>query len=92
MIKRFLHKGLETFFRTGSTVGVQAGHAARLRMILTNLDAAESVADMDLPGLALHPLRGDRRAFWAVKVSGNWRVVFRFRGRDAELVDYLDYH
>jgi len=61
-------------------------------MILTNLDAAESVADMDLPGLALHPLKGDRRAFWAVKVSGNWRVVFRFRGRDAELVDYLDYH
>jgi proteic killer suppression protein len=92
MIKRFLHKGLETFFRTGSTVGVQAGHAARLRMILTNLDAAESVADMDLPGLALHPLKGDRRSFWAVKVSGNWRVVFRFRGRDAELVDYLDYH
>ena len=92
MIKRFLHKGLETFFRTGSTVGVQAGHAARLRMILTNLDAAESVADMDLTGLALHPLKGDRRSFWAVKVSGNWRVVFRFRGRDAELVDYLDYH
>ena len=92
MIKRFLHKGLETFFRTGSTVGVQAAHAARLRMILTNLDAAESVADMDLPGLALHPLKGDRRSFWAVRVSGNWRVVFRFRGRDAELVDYLDYH
>ena len=92
MIKRFLHKGLEAFFRTGSTVGVQAGHAARLRMILTNLDAAESVADMALPGLALHPLKGDRRSFWAVKVSGNWRVVFRFRGRDAELVDYLDYH
>jgi len=92
VIKRFLHKGLERFFRTGSTAGIQAAHAARLRLILTNLDAAESADDMDLPGLALHPLKGDRRSFWAVRVSGNWRVVFRFSERDAELVDYVDYH
>jgi proteic killer suppression protein len=29
---------------------------------------------------------------WAVKVSGNWRLTFRFAGRDAEKVDYEDYH
>ena len=92
VIKRFAHKGLERFFHTGSTAGIKAAHAARLRLILSNLDAAESADDMDLPGLGLHPLKGDRRSFWAVKVSGNWRVVFRFSGRDAELVDYLDYH
>jgi proteic killer suppression protein len=92
VIKRFVHKGLERFFRTGSTAGVQATHAGRLRLILANLDAAERAADMDLPGLALHPLKGNRRSFWAVKVSGNWRVVFRFTGRYADLVDYVDYH
>jgi proteic killer suppression protein len=92
VIKRFAHKGLERFFRTGSTAGIKVAHAARLRLILSNLDVAESADDMDMPGLGLHPLKGDRRSFWAVKVSGNWRVVFRFSGRDAELVDYLDYH
>ena len=92
MIRRFVHKGLERFHRTGSAAGIQAAHTARLRLILSNLDAAENAQDMDLPGLGLHPLKGDRRGFWAVKVSGNWRVVFRFTGRDADLVDYVDYH
>jgi len=47
---------------------------------------------MDLPGLRLHPLRGDKKGAWSVSVSGNWRVTFRFNGRDAEIVNYEDYH
>jgi len=47
---------------------------------------------MNLPGLGLHELKGDREGVWAVKVSGNWRVTFRFVGRDAETVNYEDYH
>ena len=35
---------------------------------------------------------GDRQGTWAVKVSGNWRVTFVFHGKDAESVDYEDYH
>jgi plasmid maintenance system killer protein len=30
--------------------------------------------------------------FWAVSVSGNWRIVFRFEGGDTYDVDLLDYH
>ena len=74
MIKTFLHKGLEQFYRTGSSAGIQPSHVARLRLILSNLDQAEKLTDMDLPGLALHPLKGDRKDTWAVKVSGNWRL------------------
>lgn len=48
--------------------------------------------DMDLPGLHLHELKGDRKGTWAVSVSGNWRVTFRFEGKDATEVDYEDYH
>ena len=92
MIKSFLHKGIENFFMTGRTSGIQANHAAKIRLILTNLEAAEKPEDMDLPGLALHPLKGGRKTFWAVKVSRNWRITFRFGGRDAELVHYEDYH
>jgi len=65
---------------------------ARLRLILSNLDQAESAEHMDLPGLALHQLKGERKGIWAVKVSGNWRVTFRFTDGDADIVHYEDYH
>ncbi len=92
MITSFLHKGLERFYKTGKSSGIQTKHASRLRLILTNLDQAESPKDMDLPGLWLHELKGSRKNIWSVSVSGNWRVTFRFKGRDAEIVNYEDYH
>ena len=48
--------------------------------------------DMNLPGLHLHELVGDRQGTWAVKVSGNWRLTFSFTGQDAYDVNYEDYH
>lgn len=92
MIRSFAHKGLERFYHAGGKSGIQAKHAGRLRLILSNLDQAEDPEDMDLPGLALHALKGQRKGVWAVKVSGNWRVTFHFVGRDAERVNYEDYH
>ena len=92
MIQSFKHKGLEKFYRTGSTAGIQATHAKRLRLILSNLDQAEIADDMDLPGLRLHELSGSRKGTWSVTVNGNWRITFRFNGRDAEIVNYEDYH
>lgn len=47
---------------------------------------------MNLPGLYLHLIEGERRGTWSVRVSGNWRVTFQFHDGDAELVDYEDYH
>ena len=92
MIISFLHKGLERFYHTGKSAGIQSSHARRLRLILSNLDQAESASDMDLPGLRLHPLKGSRKGVWSVTVNGNWRVTFRFKGKDAEIVNYEDYH
>jgi proteic killer suppression protein len=92
MIKGFKHKGLERFFVSGSMAGIQARHAERLRLILARLHAATAPEDMNLPGLFLHPLSGDRKGAWAVRVSGNWRVTFVFEAGDAYVVDYEDYH
>ena len=92
MITSFIHKGLERFYKTGKSSGIQANHAKRIRLILTNLDQAESSQDMDLPGLRLHKLKGSRKNIWSVSVSDNWRVTFRLIGRDAEIVNYEDYH
>jgi hypothetical protein len=44
--------------------------------VLARLDAARGVADMDLPGFRLHPLKGALKGFWAVTVRANWRVIF----------------
>jgi len=92
MIVSFRHKGLELLYRTGSAKGVQAPHAAKLRRILGLLDVANGPADVNLPGLKLHSLKGDMKGHWSVWVNGNWRVTFRFVGADVELVDYRDYH
>lgn len=92
MIKEFKHKGLEKFFLQGSRAGIQAKHAGRLRIILGRLHASVSPQDMDLPGLKLHELKGKRKGVWSVKVDGSWRITFQFRGQDAYIVDYEDYH
>ena len=55
------------------------------------LDTARSIRDMNFSGSGLHELKGDYKGFYAVKVSGNWRLIFKYKGADAEDVDYLDY-
>jgi proteic killer suppression protein len=92
MIASFAHKGLEKFFRTGSVAGIQANHAKKLRAILLRLNQMSVIEDVNFPGLHLHPLRGDLKGFWSLRVSGNWRVIFKFDGEDVSRVDYVDYH
>jgi len=92
MIISFKHKGLERFFKTGKTSGIQSKHAKRLKLILGRLNASTAPGDMNLPGLFLHPLTGSRSDIWSVRVSGNWRVTFRFDDAHAEIVNYEDYH
>jgi proteic killer suppression protein len=92
MIKSFRHKGLALFFETGKKTGIQAQHAAKLRLLLTAIDHATIPADLSAPSWRLHELKGRERGLWSLTVNGNWRLVFRFVGEDVELVDYLDYH
>ena len=92
MILSFRHKGLEALYRDDISKGVQAKHAPKLRRILGALDVVQKPEDLMLPSFHLHLPRGDLRGYWSIRVSGNWRVIFRFAGTDAELVDYLDDH
>ncbi|PIT73523.1 Killer protein [Limnohabitans sp. JirII-29] len=92
MIISFKHKGLETFFHTGSVAGIQAIHRKRLREALTVLNVAQGPEDLQRPSWRIHQLRGDRKGFYAIWVQANWRLTFRFIDTDVELLDYLDYH
>jgi toxin HigB-1 len=92
MIQKFKHKGLRQLFETGSSAGINPQQEKRLRQILALLETAETLDDMDLPGLNLHELKGGRKGIWSVKVSGNWRVTFKLQKGDAFDVNYEDYH
>ena len=92
MIQKFKHKGLKKLFESGISSGVKQQHVRRLRQILTLLETAENIEDMDLPGLNLHELKGQRKGTYSVKVSGNWRVTFKISNGDALDVNYEDYH
>lgn len=92
MIRSFKHKGLEAFFHNASKTGIRPDHARRLQIQLGALDQASTHKDMAAPGWKLHALRGELTGHWAVTVNGNWRLTFRFNGKDAEIVDYQDYH
>jgi toxin HigB-1 len=92
MIRTIRHKGLKRLYEDDDLHGMMAEHVVKLRDILARLDAARAVADMDMPGFRLHPLKGELKGFWAVTVRANWRVIFRFADHDAFDVDYVDYH
>jgi toxin HigB-1 len=92
MIKTFKHKGLQRFYESGSTKGIQVEHSNKLRMQLTALNTATSIEDMNIPGYRLHELKGNRRGIWSVSVSGNWRITFEFRDGNAYILNYEDYH
>ena len=91
MIRRFRHKGLRLLFEEDDRRKMQAAQADKMGRLLLALDAATDPDGMDLPGFRLHPLKGNLAGFWAVSVSGNWRIVWRFEGPDAVDVDLIDY-
>ncbi len=92
MIKSFRHRGLKTLYEGKKQAKVARGHVAKLERILTALDRSSEPEGMHLPGFRLHQLKGRLQGHYAVSVSGNWRVIFRFANGNAVEVDYLDYH
>ncbi|HAQ57837.1 MAG TPA: Killer protein [Opitutae bacterium] len=92
MIKSFKPKGLERYYKSGTTRGIQSIHAKRLRMQLAVLDTAQTIEDIDIPGYRLHALKGDRQSIWSISVSGNWRLTFEFNDGNIHILNYEDYH
>jgi proteic killer suppression protein len=92
VIKSFRHRGLKALYEDGRSTKISPGHVAKLERILTALDRSGGPEGMSLPGFRLHRLKGRLKGHYAVLVSGNWRVTFRFADGHAVDVDYLDYH
>jgi len=91
MIMSFRHRGLKALYE-GSSRRVPPAHVKRLMGVLEALDHSHGPEGMNLQGLRLHKLEGKLKESYAVWVSGNWRVTFRFQSGKAVDVNYLDYH
>ena len=88
MIKSFKHKGLKKFFEKGDISGINPKHAIKIRRVLLQLNRAKVIQDMDAPGYRLHSLKGNLKDIWAVDVSGNYRITFRFENSNVYVIDY----
>jgi len=92
MIKSFKHEGLKCFFEDNDKKKIFPKHAQKLKLILDSLDAATKIKDINFPGSRLHLLNPKKNKIWALDVSGNWRVIFKFIDNNVYVVDYTDYH
>jgi len=92
VIKSYRHRGLRRAHQRGNYHQVNATYANRIVRVVATLQAATSPSDLDLPGYRLHPLKGNMEGFWSVRVTANWRIIFRMEGVHVYDVDLVDYH
>jgi proteic killer suppression protein len=92
MIKSFKHKALEKFFRDDDRSGLNAQHCERIRRLLDAIEDAEAPEELNIPGYGLHKLIGTKKDVWSLKVSGNWRITFKFEGGHPQEINLEDYH
>ena len=92
MIQTIRHRGLKRLFQRDDKSGLNAEHLPRIIRVMAILDMATSPQDLDLPGYRLHPLRGELKGFWSVRITGNYRIIFRMEDGDVYDIDLVDYH
>lgn len=92
MIKSFKSKPLGRYWTKNDAKGIRPDWIKRVRLILSRLDASQSAAEMDLPGLKFLALTGDEAGRFSVLVLRNWRITFGRDGEDAIDVELEDYH
>jgi proteic killer suppression protein len=92
MILSFRSRALKRFWEKGDDRRLPPPSIDKIALVLDTLDAASAIGEMDVQGFNLHALKGDRRGEYAVTVTHNWRITFRWQDGDAVDVDFLDYH
>ncbi|HET9660408.1 MAG TPA: type II toxin-antitoxin system mRNA interferase toxin, RelE/StbE family [Thermomicrobiales bacterium] len=92
MIESFRHRGLRRLYERGDRSGIGPSMVVRIVNILSVLETAESIEQIDIPGYRLHPLTGNLRGYWSIRVTGNWRILFRIEENRVLDIDLVDYH
>jgi toxin HigB-1 len=92
-IRNFSHKGLKQLYLEDNRRALPADVVDKLRGMLTFLQDMEDVETLRaFPLWKAHQLTGDRKGFWSLHVTRNWRLTFRIEDDEILDVDYEDYH
>lgn len=91
MIRSFRSKPLQAFWQDNDRSGVNPIWVKRVTMLLSLLDACRRPEEMNLPGMRLHRLKGNRSDY-SVNLTGNWRITFHWEGEGATDVNMEDTH
>ena len=93
MIRSFADKETELLFATERSRRLPPEIQRRALVKLNYLDHAEVLDDLRFPpSNRLELLRGDRAGRWSLRINDQWRLCFRFEGRDTFDVEIVDYH
>jgi toxin HigB-1 len=92
MIISIRHKGLRQYYEEGNGAKLPHDQLSKISRILDALDAVSGNDDIRALGSGIHKLTGDMNEFWSIKVSANYRIIFRFEAGNIHDVDYQDYH
>jgi proteic killer suppression protein len=93
MIRTFADKATALLAQGGKVKRVPPDVQKRVYRKLRDIDAAEVVDDLRVPpGNRLEQLKGDRAGQWSIRVNDQWRLCFKWKGKDAWDVELVDYH
>jgi toxin HigB-1 len=91
MIRSFRHKGLAKLWNERDPKGVRSDLLVRVQRLLTALDGAQDLRELDMPGWKLHKLHGEPVRY-ALSVNAPWRITFEWEDGEAIRVDLEQYH
>lgn len=91
MIKTFANKETAEIWKGGKTGGSPPAGATKRKLAM--LDSARALADLRVPpGNRLEKLHGNRQGQYSIRINGQYRICFEWRGHDAYAVEIVDYH
>ena len=94
-IRNVVHKGLHRLIAENNAAGIQPSLAPKLRRMVSYLQEMEHEYELhSMRSWRPHTLSGDRKGYWSLVVSKNWRLTFRVDRDTMEIIDlnFEDYH
>ena len=92
MIVSISHKGLRMYYEKGIGNKLPSEQLKKIALIFDALDAIVTENDIVCLGFGIHKLKGEYDGYWALTITGNYRIIFRYYEVDIYDIDYIDYH
>ncbi|MBS0634231.1 MAG: type II toxin-antitoxin system RelE/ParE family toxin [Verrucomicrobia bacterium] len=97
MIQSFANRGTEDIYHGNNSKQARSvlptNLFAQARRKLDMINAAEDIKDLrEPPGNRLEELRGNLEGMHSIRINEQWRIIFYWSTKGAEVVEIVDYH